>query len=128
MVEERASRMFKVPTDAAQPKGDAGQPGLTTVVLVAGLLCLASSSVLLSLWWQRQLALALDVRPPVLLLDLSAAARGVDPAQMTEILRDYTRAAEHLAARGVLVLDRHAVLAAPPALTLRETEVPHAPE
>lgn len=87
-----------------------------------------ASSVFLNLWWQRQLALALEVRPPVLLLDLSAAARGADPAQMTEILRDYTQAAEGLAARGVLVLDRHAVLAAPSALTVLETEVPHAPE
>mgnify|MGYP001805892552 CR=1 FL=1 len=127
MAEGRVSLMRTAPTDATQPIGEVGRPRLAAVVLVAGLLCLASS-VLLSLWWQRQLALALEVRPPVLLLDLSAAARGADPAQMTEILRDYTRAAEHLAARGVLVLDRHAVLAAPPALTLRETEVPHAPE
>jgi hypothetical protein len=97
------------------------------VILVAGLLSLTSSA-LLSLWWQRQLALALEVRPPVLLLDLSEAARGASPEQMTEILRDYTQAAERLAARGVLVLDRHAVLAAPAALTLGETEVPHAPE
>ncbi|EGV29615.1 hypothetical protein ThidrDRAFT_3207 [Thiorhodococcus drewsii AZ1] len=127
MAEGRASRTFKIPTDGVQPKGDAGQPGLSTVVLVAGLLCLTSSAFL-SLWWQRQLALALEVRPPVLLLDLSAAARGADPAQMTAILRDYTQAAEGLAARGVLVLDRHAVLAAPPALTVLETEVPHVPE
>ncbi|WP_242482288.1 hypothetical protein [Thiocystis violacea] len=119
--------MRAAPTDSTQPTRAAGPPGLSTVVLVAGLLCLASSAFL-SLWWQRQLAQALEVRPPVLLLDLSAAARGADPAQMTEILRDYTQAAEGLAARGVLVLDRHAVLAAPPALTLRETEVPHAPE
>ncbi|WP_240906012.1 hypothetical protein [Thiorhodococcus mannitoliphagus] len=104
-----------------------GRPALAMVILVAGLLCLASGA-LLSLWWQRQLALALEVRPPVLLLDLSAAARGADPAQMTAILRDYTQAAERLAARGILVLDRHAVLAAPSVLTVLETEVPHAPE
>ncbi|WP_245232743.1 hypothetical protein [Thiorhodococcus minor] len=104
-----------------------GRPSWAIVVLVAGFLCLATG-VLLSLWWQRQLALALELRPPVLLLDLSEAARGASPDQMTEILRDYTQAAERLAARGVLVLDRHAVLAAPAALTLGEKEVPHAPE
>lgn len=104
-----------------------GHPSLAGVILVAGLVSVASAA-LLSLWWQRQLALALEVRPPVLLLDLSEAARGASPDQMTEILRDYTQAAERLAARGVLVLDRHAVMAAPAALTLGETEVPHAPE
>lgn len=104
-----------------------GRPAWPFVLLVAGLLCLASSA-LLSFWWQRQLALALEVRPPVLLMDLSEAARGASPDQMTEILRDYTQAAERLAARGVLVLDRHAVLAAPAALMLRQTEVPHAVE
>jgi hypothetical protein len=104
-----------------------GRPTWVVVILVAGLLSLTSSA-LLSLWWQRQLALALEVRPPVLLLDLSAAARAASPYQMTEILRDYTQTAERLAARGVLVLDRHAVLAAPAALTLGETEVPHAAE
>ncbi|WP_245232428.1 hypothetical protein [Thiorhodococcus minor] len=104
-----------------------GRPALVGVIVVAGLLCLATG-VLLSLWWRRELALALEVRPPVLLLDLSEAARGASPDQMTAILRDYTQAAERLAARGVLVLDRHAVMAAPAALTLGETEVPHAPE
>lgn len=103
------------------------RPTWAFVILVAGLLSVASAA-LLSLWWQRQLALALEVRPPVLLLDLSEAARGASPDQMTEILRDYTQAAERLAARGVLVLDRHAVLAAPAALTLREAEVPHGPK
>ena len=104
-----------------------GRPSWTGVILVAGLSCLATG-VLLGLWWQRQLALALEVRPPVLLLDLSDAARGASPDQMTEILRDYTQAAERLAVRGVLVFDRHAVLAAPAALTLGEKEVPHAVE
>ncbi|NEX23706.1 hypothetical protein G3480_26140 [Thiorhodococcus mannitoliphagus] len=127
MAEGRTCVAPEPPRPGVRTTGEAGRRGLTTVVLVAGLMSLASS-VSLSLWWQRQLALALEVRPPVLLLDLSAAARGADPAQMTAILRDYTQAAERLAARGILVLDRHAVLAAPSALTVLETEVPYAPE
>jgi len=100
---------------------------VATLFLVAGGLSLVSS-LLLSLWWQHQLALALEVRPPVLLIDLTTAARGVDAAALSQILRDASRTAERLAANGVLVLERHAALAAPSGLVIPMQERAHEPE
>ena len=70
------------------------------------------------LWMQRQLETALAVRPPVVVLDLAGAARETDPAQLAALLDAYRTTAERLAGRGLLVLERQAVLAAPAGLTL----------
>ncbi|WP_295402618.1 hypothetical protein [uncultured Thiocystis sp.] len=75
-------------------------------------------------WWlHQQLAAALSIRPPVLILDLSAAARAAEPAELPALLRAYTQAAERLAAQGVLVLERHAILATPAAVLVSDQEV-----
>ena len=75
------------------------------------------------LWMQRQLEQALAVRPPVLVLDLSAAARATDPAGLPALLAAYRARAAHLAGQGVLVLEGQAVLAAPPGLSLSGQEL-----
>ncbi|MBK1717305.1 hypothetical protein [Thiocystis violacea] len=109
------------------PSRPASVPGLGvgTVLLVA--LLVSSVVSALTLWWlQRQLDTALWLRPPVMVLDLSAPARSAALADLPARLRAYTQAAERLAAQGVLVLERNAVLATPPALLVNEAEVPRA--
>ena len=99
--------------------------GLGGVLLVA--LSVTAVACVGTAWWcQRQLDQALALRPPVMLLDLATAARAASPTQLPGVLRAYTQAAERLAEQGVLVLERHAVLAAPPVLHVNAAEVPHA--
>jgi hypothetical protein len=100
--------------------------GVGTVVLIAGLVSLISSAAV-AIWWERQLDQRLVMRPPVMILDLSALARATDPEALTAVMRAYTQAADRLAEQGVLVLERQRVLAAPRDLVLRETEVPGVP-
>ncbi|EGV32685.1 hypothetical protein ThidrDRAFT_1170 [Thiorhodococcus drewsii AZ1] len=88
---------------------------LSAAVTVAGLV-----------WMQRQLDMTLAVRPPIVVLDLTGAARESDPARLKTLLDDYRTTAERLAGQGLLVLDRQAVLAAPAGLILTEREVRHA--
>lgn len=78
------------------------------------------------IWMQRHLDRALAVRPPIVVLDLTGAARESDPARLKALLDDARATAERLAAQGLLVLERSAVLAAPKGLTLTEREVRHA--
>jgi len=66
----------------------------------------------------------LALRPPVVLFDLAAAVRGVDPAQLGAVVARETEQAKRLAAGGFLVLDAQAVIAAPPDLFLAPTTVP----
>ncbi|WP_245232215.1 hypothetical protein [Thiorhodococcus minor] len=78
------------------------------------------------IWMQRELDRSLAVRPPIVVLDLSAAARETDPARLKTLLDHYRTTAERLAGQGLLVLDRQAVLAAPKGLILTDREVRHA--
>jgi hypothetical protein len=66
----------------------------------------------------------LALRPPVILFDMAAAMRGVEPAQLGAIVARETEQAKRLAAGGFLVLDAQAVIAAPPDLYLAPTTVP----
>lgn len=95
------------------------------MILFAVLVSILVSGVGL-LWMQGQLETALAVRPPVVVLDLAGAARETDPAQLAALLDAYRTTAERLAGRGLLVLERQAVLAAPAGLTLSDREVRHA--
>ncbi|MBK5966714.1 hypothetical protein CCR95_22205 [Thiocystis minor] len=112
---------------AVTPPRSAPAPsvGVGAVLLIA--LLVASVVSAFTAWWlQRQLDTALWLRPPVMVLDLSATARAATPADLPARLRAYTQAAERLAAQGVLVLERNAVLATPVALLVNEAEVPRA--
>jgi hypothetical protein len=62
---------------------------------------------------ERPLRAELALRPPVILLDLADAVRGVPPGAL-----DARDRAKRLAAGGFLVLDAQAVIAAPPELYL----------
>lgn len=101
--------------------------GLGGVLLVV-LVVTAVAGVGTAWWCQQQLDRALALRPPVMLLDLATAARAASPTQLPALLRTYTQIADRLAAHGVLVLERNAVLAAPPALRIDAAEVSDAPD
>lgn len=96
-----------------------------TLLLVALIAVAVSGTGLF--WMHRELAAALALRPPILILDLAGAARAADPAHLPALLEDSRRTAERLAGQGALVLDRQAVLAAPVGLTLTDREVRDAP-
>ena len=97
-------------------------------VLLVALSVTAVASAGTTWWCQQQLDRALALRPPVMLLDLATAARAASPTQLPALLRTYTQIADRLAAHGVLVLERNAVLAAPPALRIDAAEVSDAPD
>jgi hypothetical protein len=70
-------------------------------------------------WWvTREVRAELALRPPVLVLDLSAAVRSVPPEEVDAALARQLTVARQLAAGGFLVLDAQAVLAAPPGLSV----------
>ena len=56
--------------------------------------------------------------PPVIILDLAQAVRGLAPAQVDAAIARQRAIAHQLAQGGVLVLDAQAVLDAPPNLVL----------
>jgi len=112
------AEIHTTPVVATQPNG---WPALLLVVLAS-----VSVSGAGLLWMQRQLDMTLAVRPPIVVLDLTGAARESDPARLKTLLDDYRTTAERLAGQGLLVLDRQAVLAAPAGLILTEREVRHA--
>jgi hypothetical protein len=66
----------------------------------------------------------LALRPPVLVLDVAAAARGADPERIADVLAGHNATVRRLAEAGVLVLDAQAVLAAPSDLYLKGDEGP----
>jgi hypothetical protein len=96
----------------AEQSKSQGKPWLLVAALVAPLACAGAG------WLWARLAApdaqALALRPPIVVLDLAAAARAADPAQLDAVLARQRAAAERLAAAGFLVLDAQAVLAAPP--------------
>lgn len=103
----------------------ATKPGCWPPMLIAALVSIIVSGAGV-VWVQRQIEVALAVRPPVVVLDLTGVARETDPAQLSALINAYRTTAERLAGQGLLVLDRQAVLAVPAGLTLTEREVRHA--
>jgi hypothetical protein len=70
-------------------------------------------------WWaSREVRAELALRPPALVLDLAAAARGAAPQAVDAALARQLATARQLAAGGFLVFDAQAVLAAPSQLTV----------
>jgi hypothetical protein len=67
---------------------------------------------------ERPLRAELALRPPVILLDLADAVRGVPPGALDARVAEARAQAKRLAAGGFLVLDAQAVIAAPPELYL----------
>ena len=94
--------------------------------LVAPLMLAAAggSGYLGARWGGDVVRAELALRPPVILFDMAAAVRGVDPAQLAVIVARETEQAHRLAAGGFLVLDAQAVIAAPRDLYLAPTTVP----
>jgi hypothetical protein len=72
----------------------------------------------------RPLREAIDIRPPVLIIDVAAALEGVAPEAVGEAITDLGTTAKRLADGGVLVLDAQAVLAAPEDVYVRPQDVP----
>lgn len=108
------------PTVASKPMSNGWSS-----ILVATLVSASGLAGALA-WMQQQVDRAVAMRPPIIVLDLSAAARETDPARLKALLDDYRTTAERLAGQGLLVLERQAVLAAPAGLILTEREVRHA--
>ena len=115
--------MAESPTTLTSVQVRHGAAGHVGAVVLIALLVIASIQGGVVWWLHHQLAAALSIRPPVLILDLSAAARTAEPAELPALLRTYTQAAERLAAQGVLVLERNAVLATPAVVLVSDQEV-----
>jgi hypothetical protein len=93
--------------------------GLGRVVLSIGVPLIALASGYLGAHLAlRPVVAALATRPPVLILDLAQAVRGLAPAQVDAVIARHRAIAHQLAQGGVLVLDAQAVLDAPPTLVL----------
>jgi hypothetical protein len=76
-------------------------------------------------WWvTRDVRAELALRPPALVLDLSAAVRSAPPEDLDAALARQLTVARQLAAGGFLVLDAQAVLAVPPGLTVERVAAP----
>jgi hypothetical protein len=104
----------------AEPPNPLGKSWLVAAAVVGLFACAAAG------WLGARLAApdaeALALRPPILVLDLAAAARAADPAELDAVLVRQRAAAERLAAAGFLVLDAQAVLAVPPAFLVGPPE------
>jgi len=86
--------------------------------LVLGLLAAGGAGYLGAVLAERPLRAELALRPPVILLDLADAVRGVPPGALDARVAEARAQAKRLAAGGFLVLDAQAVIAAPPELYL----------
>ena len=92
-----------------------------------GTLLLAGTVILVALgggYLGAQMALrpwqaALQTRPPVVVLDLASALKGVDANTVGQVIAAKRDLAARLAEGGVLVLDAQAVLAAPTEIYLK---------
>jgi hypothetical protein len=81
--------------------------------LLLGLLAAGATGYLGAVLAERPLRAELALRPPVILLDLADAVRGVPPGALDARVADARDRAKRLAAGGFLVLDAQAVIAAP---------------
>ena len=86
--------------------------------VVLGLAGALTTGALAGWWVSKDLRAELALRPPALVVDLAATVRSAPPQDIDAALARQLTAARQLAAGGFLVLDAHAVLAAPPELTV----------
>jgi hypothetical protein len=107
---------------ASRPRtGICEPPWLVASLVVAAV---AGSAYLGAQWMAESLHAELTLRPPVILFDIAAAVRDVEPAQLGAAVARQKEQAERLAAGGFLVLDAQAVIAAPRELYLTPDAVP----
>jgi hypothetical protein len=104
------------PTSAhpAQPRRRWGAVPLVAVALLA-----LAGGYLGGQLALRPVLAELPTRPPVLILDVAQAVRGLAPAQVDAAIAYQRAVARRLADGGVLVLDPQAVIEAPAGLFVR---------
>jgi hypothetical protein len=106
-------------TGASSARAAARFSGATLPVWAAvalGMAIAVASSYLGARWAADDLRAELALRPPVILLDIAGAVRGVAPDRLAAVVVREKARAERLAEAGFLVLDAQAVIAAPPDL------------
>lgn len=96
--------------------------GLVLVVIAS--LAGAAGGYVGGQWATRPLAAELATRPPVIIIDIARAMRGVPSDQMGVAIARQRDLARQLADGGVLVLDAAAVIEAPAALVLHPRGTP----
>jgi hypothetical protein len=108
------------PKDSATPpRREHGTLALAGVVLVVAL----GAGYLGAQVALRPVHAALETRPPVVVLDLATALKGVAAESAGAVIAAQRELATRLAAGGILVLDAQAVLAAPADAYLKRQEV-----
>ena len=106
----------------AMPPTRGRASGLFLVVIAS--LTGAAGGYLGGQWATRPLVAELATRPPVIIIDIARALRGVPSDQMGVAIARQRDLARQLADGGVLVLDAAAVIDAPAALFLNPRGAP----
>jgi len=102
----------------------AGMPISLWLAVPLVLAAATGSAYLGARWMAESLRAKLALRPPVILLDMAGAVRGVGPEQLGAAVAHQKEQAKRLAAGGFLALDAQAVIAAPPELYLAPDAIP----